>query len=290
MDNSTNELKFAILSREEDRKFLEDIRLKMGEGIAGTVWRQGKPLVIKDVSRDNRFSAKADTKTEYKTSSLMAVPLVVDGKIIGVMEAINKKKGAFNKFDLEIFQNLSLQAAVAIENAELYELAITDGLTHLYIHRYFQQRLDEEMNRSLRYDCDLSVVMIDIDYFKKLNDTYGHQAGDEVLIRTSELIRSNSRSCDIPCRYGGEEFCVILPETDIEGAVLFAEKIREIIELLEVEYKDRMITLTISVGVASRKTTCTESKGELIRMADEALYKAKEAGRNCVKTFSKINN
>ncbi|MCG8569212.1 MAG: sensor domain-containing diguanylate cyclase [Spirochaetes bacterium] len=289
VEPESNELKFAVLTNEEEQKQLKDIRLKMGEGIAGTVWRQGTPLLIRDATKDRRFSAKADKKTEYRTTSIVAVPLVVNGKIIGVMEAINKLNlSPFNRFDMEIMQNLALQAAVAIENAKLYELAITDGLTRLFIHRYFQKRLEEEMNRSFRYGSDLSIVMADIDFFKRLNDNYGHLAGDEILIRTAELIKKNCRSSDIACRYGGEELSIILPEADLKGAVFFADKLRSIIEKMVVNFLERELRITISLGVASLKEDQPKSKADFISMADQALYHSKNSGRNKVTAFNAI--
>jgi diguanylate cyclase (GGDEF)-like protein len=289
VDHATNELKFEVFADEEDRVNLADVRLKMGEGIAGFVWQRGKPVVIDDVKKDVRFSNKADEKTAQTTTSLIAVPLIVNAKVIGVMEAINKEENTyFDEFDLELMNHLAVQAAIAIENANLYQLATTDGLTRLFIHRFFQQRLEEEFNRALRYDNQLSIIMFDIDHFKKFNDVYGHQTGDEVLIATAAIIKRNCRLSDVPCRYGGEEISVILPQTNHEGAMLLAERIRVSVENFSLAHDGSMVQLTISGGVASLKAHNPANKDALIKMADQALYAAKKNGRNQVASYMPV--
>ncbi len=286
IDPVKNQLYFEVLSNEEEMELLRDIRLEKGEGIAGTVWRDGVPILIEDAGKDSRFSKKADEKLENKTRSLIAVPLVVKENIIGVMEAINKADETFfNNFDLEIFKTLSIQAAIAIDNARLYELAITDGMTKLYIHRYFMARLGEEFSRSARYKRELSLIMFDIDHFKNFNDTYGHQTGDEVLINVAKVIKEGSRGADIPARYGGEEFALILTETGREGTMALAERIRKKIEDMIIEFGGNRITLTISAGVSSYQDNKPENEHEFIKMADNALYNSKSSGRNRVSFF-----
>jgi len=262
VDPKTNKLYFEVLSKE------------------------GKPLLIENACNDSRFSNKVDQKLENVTKSLIAVPLVVNDKVIGVMEAINKTDETFfNNFDLEIFTTLSIQAAIAIQNAQLYELAITDGMTKLFIHRYFMRRLTEEYKRAVRYNRDLSLIMFDIDHFKNFNDKYGHQIGDEVLIKTADIIRDNCRGSDLPARYGGEEFAIILPETDKKGTMSQAERIRKIIEKTEINFEEKKLKLTISAGVATYLEHKPKSVTEIIKMADSALYHSKENGRNQVSFF-----
>lgn len=281
VDEERDELRFGILTSEKDRVLLDDMRLKKGEGIAGTVWAEGRPLIINDVRRDERFSAKADDRCDSITRALIACPLRVNDRIIGVIEAVNKKNHrGFNKFDLEIFSHVTIQAAIALENAKLYEMAITDGLTRLFIHRFFQQRLEEEYNKAKRKVDSLSIVMFDIDHFKDINDSFGHQAGDMVLETVSRIIKRNCRISDIPCRYGGEEICVILTSTHEDGAYRFAEKVRKMVEAAEIEYNARTIKVTISGGVATFEEGLPSNRRELIKMADTALYRSKERGRN----------
>ncbi len=288
VDPSTNQLHFEIISDDEDLQPLKDVRLNMGEGIAGSVWENGKPLLIEDVRQDTRFSDKADTKSDFVTTSIMAVPLISNGKIIGVMEAINKVDCSnFNKFDLDLFQNLSVQAAVAIDNANLYELAIYDGKTRLYIHRYFMQRLDDEFHRTERYGGKISIIMFDIDHFKNVNDTYGHQIGDDVLVHVAKEIKECCRVSDIPSRFGGEEFAVLLPETASEGARIFAEKIRKNIEAMSFASGETEFKITISGGISTFPETKTSSHLELLDFADKALYHSKENGRNKVTLYKK---
>ena len=252
VDQSTRQLHFEISSDDKDLQHLKDVRLNMGEGIAGSVWENGKPLLIEDARLDNRFSDKADSKSDFVTTSVMAVPLISNGLIIGVMEAINKADSSFfNKFDLDLFQNLSVQAAVAIDNANLYELAIFDGKTRLFIHRYFMQRFSDEFHRSERYGGKISVIMFDIDHFKKVNDSYGHQVGDDVLIHVAKEIKTQCRTSDIPCRFGGEEFAVLLTETGCDGALIFAEKIRKNIEAMIFASEETEFRITISGGVVT---------------------------------------
>lgn len=286
IDTETNQLVFEILTNEEEEKFLSDVRLNIGEGIAGSVWQNGKPLLIEDAQRDSRFSKKADSKSEFVTTSIIAVPLISNGKIIGVMEAINKTDGSFfDKYDLELFQNLSVQAAVAIDNAVLYDMAISDGKTKLYIHRYFQTRLDEELKRTSRYGGDISLIMFDLDHFKSINDTYGHQMGDEVLIKVASAIKNNCRTSDIPSRFGGEEFAVILVETSKDGAFIYGEKIRKIVEDLKFYSNNKEIKVTISAGIASYKESFPKNSQDFLSMADKALYFSKQNGRNQINMY-----
>ncbi len=286
VDQYTNQLHFFILSDDKDLKHLKNVHLNMGEGIAGSVWENGIPLLIENAQKDSRFSNKADTKSDFITTSIMAVPLISNGKIIGVMEAINKEDFSFfNKFDFQIFQNLSIQAAIAIDNANLYELAIYDGKTHLYIHRYFMLRLEDEFHRIKRYSGNISIIMFDLDHFKKVNDTYGHQAGDDVLIRIAKEIKKVCRTSDIASRFGGEEFALLLPETNSEGSYIFAEKIRRIVEDIDFISDDSKFKVTISGGISAFPENKAASGQELLNFADKALYKSKENGRNRVTIF-----
>ncbi len=281
IDEEAKKLKFAVVTNEADMEKLDPIRLGMGEGIAGTVWKNGQPILIEDTCFDSRFSMLADRQTKYQTKTVMAVPLVVNGQILGVLEAINKlNERNFNNFDLELFQKISIQSAIAIENAHLYDLAITDGMTKLFINKYFQRRLLESFRLSERYQTELSLLMIDLDHFKRINDIYGHQMGDEVLIRTAEIIRCNVRSTDLPCRYGGEEFSVILNNTALDQAMIVAERIRQRVENMEVEFEDSIIKITISGGIVSFKSHQPKSSQDMIKKADLSLYHSKHQGRN----------
>ncbi len=164
---------------------------------------------------------------------------------------------------------------------KLHDMNIKDGLTGAFNRRHFEEKLTDELDRHQRYKRKLSLIMLDIDFFKKVNDNYGHQAGDYLLIKLTSLIVDRIRSTDIFARYGGEEFCCILPETNIESAYKVAEDIRKIIEDYPFKFEDQEISITVSQGLSSL-VDGIDSPEHLIKKADIALYKAKETGRNKV--------
>jgi two-component system cell cycle response regulator len=177
---------------------------------------------------------------------------------------------------------VDLQKELLETNKRLELLSITDGLTKLHNHRYFQDELARAFEESQRYQRPLSLAMIDIDFFKKFNDTYGHAVGDDVLKRAAELYRSSVRSTDLVARYGGEEFAVMMPETALDDGIAFAEKIRTMIETTPLETQAGALHVTVSLGVASVPQSRIHSAKELIVAADKALYRAKKNGRNQV--------
>ncbi|MCP4136822.1 MAG: sensor domain-containing diguanylate cyclase [bacterium] len=280
VDEEINRLKFAFVSQKEEEQVLKFTSLRKGEGVAGTVWANGVPIIINNPQNDPRFTDKVDRRANTRTNSLMAAPLTVDGKVIGVVEAINRTEGYFSQFDLQILQYIATQSAIAIHNADLYDMAIKDGMTKLFIHKHFKEKLYEEWNRAKRLSHTLSLLMLDIDHFKSFNDTHGHQAGDAILKEVARIIRENCRSIDIPCRYGGEEFAIILPGTSKKEAIIAAERIRKIIEALEMKYENSSLHITISAGIATIPELAPKGAEELITMADRALYSSKESGRN----------
>jgi two-component system cell cycle response regulator len=166
---------------------------------------------------------------------------------------------------------------------EIYRLMTLDGLTQLYNRRYFQEALDREFARSKRYGHPFSLVLFDIDHFKRINDTHGHLAGDDVLRRVSTLLRTKVRTNDIIARVGGEEFAVLLPEAGRIGAVALAEKLRRMIEAEHIEHKGAVIPVTVSLGVAEFDAAL-ESAEALFKLADDKLYEAKRSGRNQVRS------
>jgi diguanylate cyclase (GGDEF)-like protein len=179
---------------------------------------------------------------------------------------------------------VKLQKELLATNKRLEQLSITDGLTKLHNHRYFQDELSRAFEESARYERPLSLAMIDIDFFKKINDTYGHAVGDEVLHAVAQLYESSARSTDLVARYGGEEFAVMMPETEIDDAVTFAEKIRSLVESTPIETQAGPIRATVSLGVATVPRPSIHSAKELIIAADKALYRAKRGGRNQVQS------
>ncbi len=176
--------------------------------------------------------------------------------------------------------------AVGLETARLFTLAVMDGLTGLFIRRYFDVRLAEEVARVKRYGGQVALAMLDIDHFKRINDTYGHQVGDEVLKQTASIIKDTVRNqVDVVCRYGGEEFVVIMPNTDLPGAELVGERIRRRRQDYSFPGPQGPIKITLSCGISCMDQATTVSAHELLHRADMALYQAKESGRNKVQVW-----
>lgn len=179
---------------------------------------------------------------------------------------------------------VDLQKELMESNRRLELLSITDGLTKLYNHRHFQDELARTFEESARYARPLSLAIVDLDFFKKVNDTYGHAIGDEVLKTISKIFQQSIRTTDLAARYGGEEFALMLPETHLSDATNFAEKIRGIVESTAIETQGGTFSVTVSVGVATVPHPRIHSPKELIVAADKALYRAKKNGRNQVQT------
>lgn len=288
LDDKTDELVVRVvrgIDKVVEQKILDGeiqcTKLKRGEGIAGKVLVSGKPVLIDDVSKETQFKEAKQTRVD----SILCVPLKIGDDPIGVINITNKKYGKkFNQDDLKILNTLAEQAAVAINNARLYELAITDGLTKLFIRRHFMQLLFEELNRSRRYNRKITLIIADIDHFKGFNDTYGHQVGDLVLVEIAKIFRHNVRLTDKIGRYGGEEFCIMLPETEIEGGMILAERLKQATEECKIIHEERVLKVTASFGVSEFPKDANEIE-KLIKTADLALYEAKLTGRNRVVQF-----
>ena len=231
---------------------------------------------------------RAEVSGVYSLAAQLVARLGRGGALeqVGVV-SIARRERAFDETEVELFSYLTGQAAVSIENVDLHEIvqmqAVTDELTGLFNLRHFHDTLDGEVERSRRFGTDVGLAMFDIDDFKQVNDTYGHQQGDLVLMEVGRVLRALSRDIDEPARYGGEEMAVILPQTDLNGAELLAERMRTTIEALQIKRLDGdgTLSVTASFGVASLPTCATEKDG-LIAAADAALYRAKRAGKNRV--------
>jgi diguanylate cyclase (GGDEF)-like protein len=192
------------------------------------------------------------------------------------------------EYDKEIAMILAGQFALALRRVKLYseieKIAITDSLTELHTRRYFSERFYEEINRTKLRKLKLSLLMIDVDYFKNCNDQYGHLTGDQILREIGKIIKENIRAIDIGGRFGGEEFCVVLPDTDKEGAQFAAERIRYATETTTIKAYDTSLTVTVSIGIATAPDDGIAAN-ELIDKADWALYRAKKQGRNRICCF-----
>lgn len=286
IDEETGELVFEKTGNKKLPK-IEKYRLKRGEGIAGWVAQEGIPVIVPDVSQDERFSSRLDKQTHFKTRSLMCVPIKSQGRVIGVLEVVNKVTGEpFTKEDLDLLMRLIDYAALAIERTSLYqkmaELVVTDDLTKLFNTRYLNRTIDIEIQRSNRYHTSISLIFIDVDYFKNINDQYGHLVGSKMLVEMGQLIIKSLRSIDIVARYGGDEFVVVMPQTSPKAAAQIAERLRRSVEQnVFLKKEGYALKMTASFGVASYPESA-KSKEDLLHLADEAMYRVKYTTRNGV--------
>jgi len=284
LDEATQELYFEIAIGSGADK-LKDVRLKLGEGIAGWVAQQGAPVLIEDVRNDPRFTPKIDELTQADTQSVVCVPVKGREKILGVIELVNfVGKGSFRKDDIPILKNLADYAAIALENARyvqrIHELTITDDCTSLYNARHLNFVLDAEIYRSTRYGYEFSVIFIDLDYFKQVNDTYGHLVGSRLLGMIGDVIKSHLRMIDYAFRYGGDEFVVLLPQTSKWNTLAVVKRIKDLMNSKVYFAEEGLnVRITASFGIASFPIDGRTRK-EILRRADEAMYLVKNTTRN----------
>lgn len=257
---------------------MKNIRFTVGEGVAGWVAKHKKPVLIKDVRTDPRFKVVDNQKRSMV--SMISAPLMVKRRVIGVVSLTTRHEDhVFSPDELELVVLMSAHISLALENNRLYEISVLDGLTNIFNRRYLEQRLLEEVAYSKRYGKPLSVLLLDIDFFKRLNDTYGHQAGDYVLRKVSAILGEALREYDVVARYGGEEFAIVLPTTPKLKGASIAERLRIAICEHEFRFKEHQISCSISLGVAAFPEDGKVPE-ELVAAADAALYRAKEGGRN----------
>ena len=266
--------------------------LRIGEGTPGRVVANGEHVHIHDLSvfyeTFNDFIHHPGE--EKRDGSYIGIALKVHNSTIGVIGMDNSSKYGLSVDDMDFMAILSHQLAAGIEKSRLFEkiqqMSQHDGLTGLYNHRMFQEKLLQEINRRRRTGKPLSLMMLDIDHFKLFNDSYGHQAGDEVLKKLSSIISSQTRGAtiDVCCRYGGEEFAVIMPELELPQAVKVAERLRKTVEDAVFLGGDTAAQnrVTISIGVACAAGNDDVRPEQLVKMADDALYRSKRNGKNRV--------
>ena len=211
------------------------------------------------------------------------VPLRTDKGVNGLILLPAKGgDGPFTLLDVQYITQIVRFASIAVENANLYWQATTDRMTKLFSHHFFEKNLEEEILRARRYGASFSLLMLDIDHFKKFNDTYGHLQGDLIIKEIAHILRTSVRSIDFTARYGGEEFAVILPEVNVQGAAVVGERIRRGIERHEFAGEEGRLHVTVSIGVAEFKVDRMRTASQFIAEADKALYQSKELGRNRV--------
>lgn len=297
--------KFAILLKDDSGEILQvktaygfeendhilDMVFRVGEGVTGEAVSNGEAIYIRDTTKEERFlHYKGEQIIE---GSFLSIPLIFKKNVLGVINFHRPKIDSFSSEELRLLQLVANQVALAIENAKLYtkarDLSVKDELTGLYNRRHFQTVLQIEWKRAVRFHRSLSLLMIDVDFFKKYNDTFGHLQGDKVLKEMSNVLKRNVREIDTVARFGGEEFIVLLPDTDKKGAVAVGEKLRKIVEthrFIDVS-SQAVAPISISVGIASYPDDVRELD-DLIDHADIALYDAKDSGRNRVICYPQL--
>ena len=218
--------------------------------------------------------------------SALTVPLIVEERVIGVISVQSERIAAYGDHQMSLLTTIAQQAAIAIENARHYQLATIDSLTGYFVRDHFFSRLAEEFQRVGRYGGSFTLLMVDLDGFKSINDRYGHLAGDRYLHSIAETIRNELRAADICCRYGGDEFCFLLPETNLDAARSIAERVRAAVAEKVVSDQGAVLRATVSIGLATYPDHPADDVPGMLRNADEALYRAKRAGRDRVEQFA----
>jgi diguanylate cyclase (GGDEF)-like protein len=263
--------------------------IRVGEGVSGQVIDSGVPVIVTDLRREGRTPAPPERK--YKSNSFISYPIIIGNRKVGVLNVTDKSGGrTFDEVDLSLLEIIGPQVALALERAEWQEratefqlMSITDPLTALPNRRYLEERLMEELNRSRRYEFPMSFLMIDIDDFKAYNDKNGHQAGDLALQITAQCLKGALRSADVASRYGGEEFCILLPQTAMAEAGAIADRIRQRVSTTHFPHgkTQPLGRVTVSIGVSTFSEMVNTSEN-IIAAADRALYQAKNMGKDRV--------
>ncbi|MFL5294631.1 MAG: diguanylate cyclase [Myxococcales bacterium] len=286
-DPQTGELYFKTAVGAGSEMLLH-LRVRKGEGIAGWVAENNKPLLVPDVHADPRFAARFDKTSRFQTKAILCVPLAFKGRVLGVIELVNGEGDSpFDQEALRILSTVAEFSAIAIENAQNFqkvqELTVLDDHTGLFNSRHLRRTLEQEIVRAIRFGHPVSLVFFDLDRFKQVNDTHGHQAGSRVLAEVGQLLLKTLRSTDVPVRYGGDEFVLMLPETSKDQAIEAANRIRATIAenrfLADADFGP--VRITASMGVAAFPDDA-QTPESLLARADEAMYLVKQGRRNGV--------
>lgn len=269
------------------------IRVKLGEPIAGAVLADGMPLIVRDADTDPRIPRDRPGR-RYKSKSFLSYPITLGSRKVGVINLTERAGNVpYSAEDLTMLDMMAPHLALIIDRTEwakkaetFQQMSLTDPLTTLPNRRYLQDRLFEEVERSKRYNTPLSFMIIDLDRFKSYNDVYGHTNADRVLVKTAQILRGSIRAIDMSARFAGDEFCIVLPETEMGDAARIAERLRQAISETEfrTEQGELMQQVTISTGISSFSAS-RQSPLEIMESADRALYQAKARGRNCVAVY-----
>jgi diguanylate cyclase (GGDEF)-like protein len=245
------------------------------------LWKEG-PSVVDGVAFARRPKVAPDLADQFANTVLL--PAMQSDRVVGwlLLSGTGLRRDIRRKEERDFWFTLSSIALTAIQNGVLYKLATVDSLTTLFVRHFFDIEIEKTFGRASRYQENLALLMTDIDHFKRFNDTYGHQLGDRVLRMVAAEMKRCVRLSDVACRYGGEEFAVILPATDVEGARLLAERIRTRIGEIRIPYQGGTLEVTCSVGVSCMSLSGARTTKQFIEEADAALYEAKKGGRNRV--------
>ena len=283
VDDEHAELYFAIAVGPA-AEALKNVRLKVGEGIAGWVAKHGEQLVVPDVAADPRFAKRIDESTQWETQSIICVPLRSKLSVLGVIQLVNVDMSQFSEQELFFLQSLCDYAAIAIENARwverIQELTITDDCTGLYNARHLYKTLDTEVYRSSRFGYEFSVLFIDLDHFKTVNDTHGHLVGSKLLAEIGYLVKAQLRLIDFAFRYGGDEFVVLLPQTSKDQALVVAKRLRDALRASSFCREESLnLNVRASMGLATYPHDARTAH-DIIRQADEMMYLVKNSTRD----------
>jgi diguanylate cyclase (GGDEF)-like protein len=258
--------------------------MRVGEGIAGWVARHGESLIVPDVYNDPRFAKRIDEMTKWQTRSIICIPLTAKQRVLGVIQLINVPMSSFTDSEMFFLRAICDYAAIAIDNARsverIQELTITDDCTGLFNARHLYKTLEAEVYRSARFNYEFTVLFIDLDHFKQVNDTHGHLIGSKLLAEIGYTIKSHLRLIDYAFRYGGDEFVVLLPQTGKESGLVVGRRLLESFRNSRF-LKDEGLNLNVraSIGLAAYPDDA-KSAHEIIRQADEMMYEVKNSSRD----------
>jgi diguanylate cyclase (GGDEF)-like protein len=283
VDEGHDELYFAIAVGDKSEA-LKTVRLKMGEGIAGWVAKHGESRIVPDVHADPLFAGRVDQTTKWETRSVICVPLRSKLRVLGVIQLVNVDMERFKDAELFFLQSLCDYAAIAIENArwveKIQELTITDDCTGLYNARHLYKTLDTEVYRSSRFGYEFSILFIDLDHFKSVNDTHGHLIGSKLLAEIGYLIKAQLRLIDFAFRYGGDEFVVLLPQTGKDQALVVAKRLRDGLRASSFCQAEGLnLNVRASIGLATYPHDARTAH-DVIRQADGMMYVVKNSSRD----------
>jgi diguanylate cyclase (GGDEF)-like protein len=283
IDHERDEMYFAIAVGTA-AEALKNVRLKVGEGVAGYVAQHGERVIVPDVYSDPRFAKRIDEMTRWETRSVVCFPLRSGSRVLGVIQLVNVDMDHFGDQEIYFLQSLCDYAAIAIENAraveKIQELTITDDCTGLFNARHLYKTLETEVYRSARFGYEFTVLFIDLDHFKYVNDTHGHLIGSKLLAEVGYLVKAHLRLIDYAFRYGGDEFVVLLPQTGKDAGLVVAKRLRDNLRA-GLFCRDEGLNLNVraSIGLATYPQDA-KTPHDIIRQADEMMYLVKNTTRD----------